>query len=151
MITHSDLKASQWIKENTAPDAIFHINGFFAFANSVVAGSDAGWWLWLTANREATAPPMIYGHESGLDSTYRDTVNARYRHLLKAYEENVDALATAMRQENVDYVYIGAQQGRIDSYPLRLRLDPTPFRQSPAFETVYSDDLTWIFKVREGE
>jgi len=149
MITHSDLKASQWIQENTSPDAIFHINGFFAFANSVVAGSDGGWWLWLTANREATATPMVYGHESGLDPTYREVVNARYRHLLKAYQENIDALAVAMREEKVDYVYIGAQQGRIDSYPLRLRLDPTHFRESAAFETVYSDDLTWIFKVRE--
>ena len=152
MITHSDLKASQWVEENTDPEAIFHINGFFAFADSIVAGSDGGWWLWLTANREVTAPPMIYGHESGLDESYRGRVNARYRNLQEAYEENMEALAAAMRQENVDYVYIGAQQGRIDSFhPQRIQLNPTFFRQSIAFETVYSDGLTWIFKVREGE
>ena len=148
MITHSDLQAMRWIKENTPEDAIFHINGFFAFADSVVAGSDGGWWLWLTARREATAPPMIYGHESGIDPQYRDNVNARYRHLLEAYQESPESLAAAMREEKVDYVYIGAQQGRADSYPLRLRLDPISLRDSSAFESVYSDELTWIFKVR---
>ncbi len=148
MITHSDLKASEWIKENTVPDAVFHVNGFFAFADSVIAGSDGGWWLWLTANREVTAPPMVYGHESGLNPAYREIVNGRYRHLLEEYKENIDALAVAMREEKVDYVYIGAQQGRVDAYSLRLRLNPTHFRESSAFETVYSDELTWIFKVR---
>ncbi|MGB0388339.1 MAG: hypothetical protein ACPGWR_26265 [Ardenticatenaceae bacterium] len=148
MITHSDLQATRWIKENTSQDAIFHINGFFAFADSVVAGSDGGWWLGLTARRQTTAPPQIYGHESGIDPEYRLKMNARYRRFLEAYQESPESLAAAMRAEKVDYVYIGAQQGGVDSYPLRIKLDPMILRNSPAFESVYSDDLTWIFKVR---
>lgn len=148
MLTHPDEEAAQWLQENTPDDAIFHSNGFFAFADSVVAGSDASWWLWLTANRQTTVPPMVYGHELGIEPNYRTQINERFRYLLEAYGESPDALAQAMRDKGVDYIYIGAQQGRIDGYPGRFVLDPWQLHTSPAFETVYTDELVWIFKVR---
>lgn len=148
MLTRPDEQAARWIEANTPPDAIFHTNGFFAYADAVVAGSDGGWWLWLTARRATTVPPMVYGHEAGIEPDYRQEINARFRRLHDAAPRGPAALAAALRAEGVEYVYIGAQQGRVGLPADEQPLNPLALRAHPAFELVYSDDFVWVFRVR---
>ncbi len=143
--TRLDERAAAWVEANTPADAVFHVNGFPAFGGNVVVGSDGGWWLWLSARRATTVPPAIYGHESGFDPQYRVKVNERFLRLREA-EHNPEALAAAMQGEGIDYVYVGAQQGRVGLPPETL--DPLALEASAAFETVYSDGFVWVFRVR---
>ncbi|MDQ4075266.1 MAG: hypothetical protein M3220_03370 [Chloroflexota bacterium] len=146
MQTPLDQRAARWIAKNTQQGATFHINGFPAFGGAVVAGSDGGWWLWQSAQRQTTIPPMIYDSERGFDPEYRYQVNSRYARLQAAHGDPT-ALAATMREEGVDYLYIGAQQGRVGLPPDMAPLDPLALDTSPAFETLYTDDLVWVFKV----
>nr|MBA3534961.1 hypothetical protein [Ardenticatenales bacterium] len=144
ILTEQDRPAMEWIVQNTPLDARFHVNGFFAFSDSVVVGADGGWWLWLNTQREATVPPIIYTNEIGFEPEYRADVEARYRRLLAA-QGTTEQLAEALRLEGIDYVYIGAKQGRAGS---PAPLDPLVLHSSPAFETLYSNDFAWLFRVR---
>lgn len=65
LFTRADERAAGWMKENTSPDARFLVNFHFGYSNSVLAGSDGGWWLPLLAGRGTMTPPMIYTVEKG--------------------------------------------------------------------------------------
>ncbi len=150
MQTPQDQQAATWIQQHTPPNARFHITGFPAFYNSVVAGTDGGWWLWLSARRETTVPPMVYDSERGPTPDYRRLVNERHARL-RAAQGEPERLAAALRAEQVEFVYVGAQQGRIGLPGDATPLDPLALASSPAFETVYSDDFVWVFRVRDSD
>jgi len=42
----------------------------FAYGDSVIVGSDGGWWLPLLARRQTTLPPINYGSEQGVRADY---------------------------------------------------------------------------------
>ena len=54
LLTRPDLRAFDWIRENTPDDAGFLVNSFFAFNNSLNVGSDGGWWLPLLTKRDSS-------------------------------------------------------------------------------------------------
>ncbi len=146
-LTGSDWKAAQWIEANTPADSTFHVNGFFAYYDTTVAGSDGGEWLPLIAGRDTTVPPMIYAHEAGIDPDYRADINERYRRLEDA-EQEPQALAAAMKAQGIDYVYIGGQQGMVGRPLDDTPMNPLLLAESGAFETIYTDEFVWIFRVR---
>ncbi len=143
-----DEAAVHWITHHTPPSARFHINGFPAFGGGVVAGADGGWWLWLSARRETTVPPMVYDTERGQVPTFRDEVNGRFARL-QAVQGDPAALAAALRVEGIEYLYVGAQQGRVGLPPEVVPLDPIALANSTAFETVFTNDFAWVFRVRQ--
>jgi hypothetical protein len=53
-----------------------------------------------------------------------------------------------MKAERVEYIYIGAQQGRVGLPPGVAPLDPLALSSSPAFEVVYTDSFVWVLRVR---
>jgi len=63
MVTTADLSAFNWINENTPKEAKFLVNGFLAYENNFVVGSDAGWWLPFYTQRKGAIPPLNYFHE----------------------------------------------------------------------------------------
>lgn len=146
-LTDADWRAARWIEANTPPDALFHVNGFFAYYDTTVAGSDGGEWLPLIAGRTTTVPPMIYAHEAGIDPDYRADINERYRQLENS-EGEPTALAAAMRERGVAYIYIGGQQGMVGKPIDDSPMDPLLLANSSAFETVYTDEFVWIFRVK---
>ncbi len=146
-LTGSDWRAAEWIEANTPPDSIFHVNGFFAYYDTTVAGSDGGEWLPLIAGRDTTVPPMIYAHEAGIDPDYRAEVNHRYRQLEDS-EQEPESLAAAMRAAGVEYIYIGGQQGMVGKPVDDTPMNPLSIAASEAFETLYTDEFVWIFRVR---
>lgn len=146
MLTRADIEAGEWIRANLPAEAVIHINGFFAFGGTVAAGSDGGWWLWLTGERATTIPPMLYHHESGIEPDYIATVERPLRRL-QAAESEPAALARAMRQEDVRYLYIGARNGLIGLPPTQRPLDAAALASSPDFHLLYDDGLVRLFEV----
>jgi hypothetical protein len=76
LATRPDVQAASWIRENTPQNAGFLVNSFFAFGDTLIAGSDGGWWLPLLAQRQTSLPPIIYGQEEGPIPDYWQWVNA---------------------------------------------------------------------------
>jgi hypothetical protein len=146
LVTRSDVRASFWIRDNLDTHTTFLVNSLFAYGGSLIAGSDAGWWLPLTAGRRTTLPPLNYGSELGPFPGYLRWVNQLAAEIEAKGIGHPDTLQL-LEERDVTYVYIGQQQGRVnDADPL---LQAEDLLASPAFSPVYHQDRVWIFKVEE--
>ena len=147
MQTRPDVEAARWIATNLPRDAMIHINGFPAFGGGVVVGSDGGWWLWQSAERATTVPPIVYDKERGPTPTYTAEVNARHAALREAAQQSPQALADALQGDGIDYLYIGAMQGRVGLPGDEVALDGQALLDSGAFALRYDNDFAQLFEV----
>ncbi len=145
LVTRPDLRAAGWIRENTPEKARFLVNTFFAFGDTRVVGSDAGWWLPLLANRSTTLPPINYGFEQEPFPNYRDWVEALPAEIQAKGADNPEILAM-LKDRGIAYVYIGQQHGSVNNAAAEI-LQPDTLAASPAYSLVYHQDRVWIFKV----
>ncbi|MBN1661680.1 MAG: hypothetical protein JXA93_25015 [Anaerolineae bacterium] len=142
LVTPADEAALAWVRENTPQEARFLANAFFAYGDSLIVGSDAGWWLPLLAGRQNTVPPLNYGAEAGPDPGYMMRVNEMTRHL---YDVDLGDPATVryLEDEGITHVFIGEKGG-----PL---LDATKLQESPYYRIVYAAPANrpgpWVFEV----
>ncbi len=145
LVTRPDLRAMAWIRENTPEDARFLINSFFAYSESVVVGSDGGWWLPLLAGRANTVPPLNYGTEQGPFPEYRKWVNELTEQVQEEGLDHPETIAQ-LRQRGINYVYIGQQQGHVN-YSGPGTLDPQELLTGGHYRPVYHQDRVWVFEV----
>ncbi|MDQ7029871.1 MAG: hypothetical protein Q9O62_08900 [Ardenticatenia bacterium] len=112
MITPSDLAAFEWIRSNIPPDARFLVNGFLAYNDSVVVGSDAGWWLPLYTQRANTVPPLLYAVERLAPGVNREA----FRQLeidVRASGGDPTRLRELMCRAQVTHIYLGERRGQV--------------------------------------
>ena len=145
MITRPDLRAMEWIRENTPEDAQFLINSFFAYGGGVIVGSDGGWWLPLLAERANTVPPLNYGIENEPRPGYREWINEPTRQIQEVGAGDLETL-DLLQERGITYIYVGQQQGRVN-YKGPDVLDPEALLQSMHYRLVYHQDRTWVFEV----
>jgi hypothetical protein len=148
LVTRPDLRAFDWIQKNTPEHASFLVNSFFAYDNNLIVGSDAGWWLPLLANRRTSLPPLTYGIERGPSSDYRAWINQLPAEILAKGITHPDVL-NLIRDRDFDFIYIGQQQGAVNSNGSFLDLGVLV--ADPHFEPVYHQDRVWIFSILELE
>jgi len=147
LVTRPDIRAAEWIRENTPQDARFLINSFFAFNDSVIVGSDGGWWLPLLAQRQTTVPPLIDSFELGPRPDYILWINALTTEIQNKGIAHPDVLAL-LHARGITYVYIGQRQGRVN-YGGPYVLVPEQLLASPYFRLVYHQDRVWVFEVAQ--
>lgn len=145
LATRPDLRAAAWIAAHTAADARFLVNSFSAYGNTVVVGSDGGWWLPLISGRGTTLPPINYASEQGTRPDYVQWVNALTRTVADEGVASEKTLA-ALAERGVGYVYIGQREGRVN-YGGPDVLSPSSLLSSPHYRPVYHEDQVWIFAV----
>ena len=144
LVTRPDKNAFEWIKRNIAWDANFLVNSFFAYGDTLVVGSDGGWWLPLLSSRYSTLPPINYGSERGPIPDYRLWVNELTAEIEAKGMQHPDVIKL-LRDRNVTHVYLGQRQGSVNSQkPLFV---PEDLLDSPNYSPVYHQDRVWIFKV----
>jgi len=146
LVTRPDIRAAEWIQENTPQDARFLVNSFFAYDDTVIVGSDGGWWLPLLAQRQTTLPPLTYGSEGGPRPDYVQWINALTTEIQNKGIAHPDVLAL-LRERGVTHVYIGQRQGRVN-YGGPYVLEPGQLLASPNFRLVYHQDRVWVFEVQ---
>jgi len=146
LATRPDIRASKWIQENTPQDARFLVNSFFAFGDTVIVGSDGGWWLPLLAYRQTTLPPLNYGSEQGPRPDYGIWINALTSEILTKGISHPD-IPTLLRERGVTYVYIGQRQGLVN-YTGPNTLEPGHLLANSNFRLVYHQDRVWVFEVQ---
>jgi hypothetical protein len=146
LVTWPDVRAAAWIQENLPEDARFLVNSFSAYGDTVVVGSDAGWWLPLLAGRSTTLPPLTYASETVPTPDYREWVNSLTAEIASKGIDNPDVLES-LQARDATHVYIGQQQGSVNR-PVPL-LKPGDMLSSTHFTPVYHQDRVWIFKINQ--
>ncbi len=130
----ADLPALDWVSQHTPTNARFLINAA-PWLNQAYRGTDAGWWLLPLDGRWTSTPPALYDYGSPEYVTrvaHRSNVVAS---LQPSDEATLDAL---IRENNIDYVFIGAKGGPIK---------PDMLWGRPQYEAVYDQDGVVIFAV----
>jgi hypothetical protein len=145
LATRPDMRALQWIEEHLSSDAGFLVNSFFAYGGSLIAGSDGGWWIPLLTERQSTQPPLNYGVEDGPVPNYRLWINEVPRTIIDKGLNHPESLEL-LHERNIGYIYIGQQQGSVNS-PVPL-LDLQTLKNDPQFEKIYHQDRVWIFRIK---
>ena len=155
LVTAADLRAMAWIRQSTPTDARFVVNGVPAYSGTLVAGTDAGWWLPMLAYRQSILPPLTFGSEvADPPELYWEIVNRwaliRERPLSDARPVRINltlpATLEVLRAAGVTHVYSGAQ-----AFPgpeVADWIDTALLRASPDFELVYAQEGVEIFALR---
>jgi hypothetical protein len=144
LVTRPDIRAAQWIQKNTSEKACFLVNSFPAYGDSLVAGSDAGWWLPILANRKTVLPPLNYGSEQGPQPDFVPRINALVNEILEKGVTHPDIIEK-LSERDCEYVYIGQQQGLVNN-PQPF-LDPNSILGDQNFELIYRQDRVWVFRI----
>jgi hypothetical protein len=139
LVTPADERAMAWIRDHTPQDARFLVNSFFAYGGHYVAGSDAGWWIPLLAERENTVPTLYYSGEAADQPDYREQVNAFARRVAEGDLADPE-MARYLWSQGITHLYVGRVGG-----PL---LRPAVLRASSYYELVYDRDGVSIFALR---
>jgi hypothetical protein len=140
LFTPADELAMDWIRGNTPPDARFVVNMFPAYGDSLVVGSDGGWWIPLLTQRQTTLPPITYGSERAAVAGFARRINGFAKSLRDNPLPSDKALALC-REQGIRYIYSGAQSEQIDKF------DVEKLRESPALQVVYEEDGVVIFEI----
>jgi hypothetical protein len=139
-----DIRAATWIKDNITPEARFLVNSFFAYSDSVIVGSDGGWWLPLIADRQTTLPPITYAFEKEPFPDYSTWIQIPTR-MIETYGITHPTTIDTFKEFGVTHIYIGQQQGSVN-YSGPLRLNPAELQNNLNFEPIYHQDRVWIFE-----
>jgi hypothetical protein len=145
LVTDADLQAMAWIRDNTPPEAKFLINSFPAYGDSIVVGSDGGWWIPLITMRDTTVPPATAYLEAAEEAAYAASLTALAREL-RGVDMDSSAVLSLLAQNHVTHVFVGQKQGRVN-YTGNDVLDPVALNSSPYYHAVYHQDGVWIFEV----
>lgn len=146
LTTRPDMRAANWTKNNLPGDARLLINSFFAYGNSLIVGSDAGWWLPLQANIQTTVPPLNYGSEQGPIPNYIQWVNSLTA-MIEQKGINHPQVFEMLESRAISHVYIGQRQGEVNTNePL---LDINQMLASPHYDPIFHQDRVWIFKIND--
>jgi hypothetical protein len=144
-VTRPDVRAANWIQENTAADARFLVNAAPAYGGTSIVGADGGWWLPLLARRQNTVPPLNYATELGSNSALRQQLEevARLEEGQGAMDPDVVA---ALREAGVTHIYVGQRQGAVND-STSATLDIQRLLSSDAYQPVYHQDRVWVFRL----
>jgi hypothetical protein len=145
LVTRPDLQASEWIQETITRNSRFLVNSFFAYGNTLVVGSDGGWWLPLLAERKTSLPPLTYSWETGPSSDNIEWVNnLTYEFQDKGLLD--DDFLAMLEDRHITHIYIGQRGGRVN-YPGPYTLSPDQISTDPNFQMIYHKDHVWIFSI----
>ena len=139
ILLRPDVRASAWIRENTPTSARFLVSSYPIY-ESLISGSDGGWWLPLAAQRSTTQPPINYSMERPPSPHYVDDIGELPRRV------RVDGLTTdtvaLIKARGVTHIYIGQSHFGGD-----YMLDPAKLEPDPRLNLIYREDRVWIFEV----
>jgi len=143
LVTPPDLRAMTWIGKETDSNAIFLVQSFPYLRTA--AGSDAGWWMPLLADRANMLPPQ-YAQFNEISQPADFT--QRVVDLVTLLQEKPipDPVSIkALCDWGITHIYHGQGQGQTGGQPL---YDPSDMSIAPeTFKRVYHQDRISIFEL----
>ena len=145
LVTKEDLRTFRWIRKKTPQGARFLVNGFLAYNDKTVAGSDAGWWLPYFTGREGTVLPCLYMNErlaNGLKRPY-------YVRLVKDVQSTggePSALRTVLTNYRISHLFLGQKRAAV-GYGSNELIHEEWLRGNPDFKLLFSSGKAqaWSF------
>lgn len=130
----ADLPAIHWVDENLPRQSKIAINPFL-WGYGIYAGSDGGYWISPIAGRATLPPPALYNLNFSRELPRQISENSRQ---VQQLAQDPTALHQFLRQQGIDYVYIGVRGGV---------LSPQMLKDSPLYELIYENQGVFIFQV----
>jgi hypothetical protein len=146
MATRQDIKAMEWIRENTPTESRILVNSFFAYGGSTIVGSDGGWWIPYFTARKISVPPMPYVSEKGPFADYVTYVNS-LRQMIEEKGYTHPQVIAELKARGYQYAYIGEKQGRVN-YTGPVVMKPKVMIESGYYEAVYHKGNVWILRIK---
>ncbi|GAB4483867.1 MAG: hypothetical protein Kow0088_27180 [Anaerolineales bacterium] len=146
MATRQDIKAMEWISNNTPEDARILVNSFFAYGGSTIVGSDGGWWIPYFTRRKISVPPMPYTSEKGPFPDYVQYVNS-LRQMIEEKGYTDPEVVAELKARGYQYAYIGEKEGRVN-YTGPVVMKPKLMIESGFYEAVYHKGKVWILRIK---
>lgn len=112
MVTRADIAALDWVDTNISPGGRFLVNSFLAYNDSLVAGSDAGWWLPYYTRLANNVPPILYSVETLSPDTDRTELVQLVADVEASLGDAEDLRSTLCR-DGITHVYLGDRQGTV--------------------------------------
>jgi hypothetical protein len=138
------MSAISWMKEHLTDSPRILVNSFFAYGDTLIAGSDAGWWLPLLAGMQTTLPPLNYGMELGPFPEYRQWINELTAEI-QAKGIDDPRVLDMLAERGVTHVFIGQQEGKVNNaHPL---ITAESLLDSPNYQQVFNLDQVRIFEI----
>ncbi|HMR64411.1 MAG TPA: hypothetical protein PKE64_10410 [Anaerolineae bacterium] len=143
LVTASDVEAMTWIRQNTPEDALFLINYGFAYSNSSIVGTDAGWWLPLLAHRQNLIPPLSFQ-----EVPYPSDFNSNLFHRALSQNDLYGPAGYELLQEaGITHIYLGQQSGQVWNESQEVPFDPEKLVTTEFYRQVYHHDQVYVFEV----
>jgi len=136
LATPADRRAIEWAIAQTPVDARWLVNSTH-WVNGSPRGTDGGWWLLPLGGRWVTTPPAVYIYGA---PAYKQQVEALNRRIAALQPADQAALEQLVRDERIDYIFIGQRGGPIK---------PDLLWGNPRFLPIYDEDGVTIFAVRQ--
>jgi flagellar biosynthesis protein FliQ len=156
LVTPADLKAMDWIRENSPRDAKFLINGIVYTDGYSVVGGDAGWWLPIYTQRANSIPPQYALFTAQpIEPGYTQQVY-NLVHTLLAHPPSTPEGMQALCDFGITHIYIGQRRGMaVAALPLSIRpekpmLDVAELTASELFDLQYQHDRVRVFQFDRG-
>lgn len=118
LVTAEDLVAIVWARDNLPAEARVLVNSR-RWQGELRAGTDAGWWLPLLADKQVTLPTVLYG-QGGAEMV--NAVNSMAEAVETAERFDDPGLLERLRAEGVTHVFVGARGGPL----MPAKLDGLP-------------------------
>ena len=142
-VTQTDLMAIRWIEENLPQEITILTNSTPIFsANWWYAGTDAGWWIPILANRETTTKPMNYSSEKKAEKGEFIRLNRLTQQVLDFGITDPNVLIL-LNEENIKYIYKGQTSDNIFGTQVSTLID------NPRLKLIFSLDKVRIYKISE--
>lgn len=109
MVAAQDLAVMAWIAEHTPPDARFLANGFLAYSELAVVGSDAGWWLPFYTGRAVNVLPITYTMETVAPQVDKEAMRQLVLGI-QASGGDAAQLRAVLCEHDITHVYQGQRQ-----------------------------------------
>ncbi len=149
LVTYPDIRAIEWLRDNTPPDSLFLVQGYTIYDGQSIVGSDAGWWLPLLSGRSNVIPPQyaILNEQSIEDGYSLKLIN-----LIKTIEEksiNAPEARQMICEFGITHVFSGQRQGRVGA-DVRQLFSPAYLYQIKGLTPVYQRDRVIILALNEN-
>ncbi|MAT42521.1 MAG: hypothetical protein CL609_09285 [Anaerolineaceae bacterium] len=146
IVKRPDLRAMQWIKENTKSDSNFLIEGFRIYNGNSSVGSDGGWYIPLLTKRHNTIPPQYaLLNEKPIDPNYTEMVTERIKMIEEA---GLSSIIPEFCRGELTHLYIGQDHGLVGEN------NPKLFDEEDIdleyFSLVYKEDRVRIYQFKDA-
>lgn len=135
LFRQADYNALNWIADHIPPEETVVINPF-AWGYGLYAGNDGGYWITPLTGRKSLPPPVLFALSNDIEKVKH--INTVVQQIMNS-SGNVERLSTLMRDNGLNYLYIGKRGGLFS---------PRLLKESHLFQIVYEDGGTWVFRLR---